>query len=99
MAANKLQQWLEQIRKTLPEEISCSECFDWISTYVDLEQSGQPAALQMPQLKSHLDQCGVCHQEYELLRALAQVESQDSPPSLEELQECLRNKLSGLNRD
>ncbi len=94
MAVNKLQQWLEQIRKTLPEEISCSECFDWISTYVDLEQGGEPAGLHMPQLKSHLEQCVVCHQEYDLLRELALADNQGSPPCLEELQDSLRKKLS-----
>ncbi len=73
------------ISNTRDEELSCTECFDLISRYVDLEAVGGDVARAMPSLAQHLHQCGVCHEEYEVLRDLARadaagVPSVDDPP-------------------
>jgi hypothetical protein len=66
--------FLHQIEETQDAELSCSECFEHISDYVDLELAGQPAAERLPRLLQHLAQCRVCREEYEVLRDLAALE-------------------------
>ena len=73
--------WLRQIEETQDEELSCSECFDQLSEYVDLELEGQPAAERLPRLRQHLAQCRVCREEYEVLRDLARLDSEPDSPS------------------
>ena len=73
-------QLLRQIQDTQDEELSCSECFEQISTYVDLEAAGEPAAERLPLFQQHLDQCGVCRAEYEVLSDLARLEAQGGLP-------------------
>lgn len=90
--ATKLKSWLKLIQATQPEEISCSECFEHVSTYVELEVTGEPAPKLMPQLKQHIDQCQVCREEYELIRELAQAEAEEHPPEVEELKESIRQQ-------
>lgn len=78
MDASQFQRWLRQIHDTEVEELSCSECFDLVSHYVDRELAGEPADEQLPRLKQHLDQCRVCREEYELLRDLARLEADEA---------------------
>jgi len=85
----RLERWLQNIYKTQDEEISCSECFDLVSHFVDLELSGEDAAAGMPQLKQHLDQCAACREEYETLRDLARLENEDELPSSDDLQDLI----------
>jgi hypothetical protein len=66
------------IADTREQELSCTECFDAIAAYVDLEAGGGDAAATLPALAQHLRQCGVCREEYEALRELARA---DDPPS------------------
>jgi len=86
---SKLQHWLRQIYQTEEEEISCSECLDLVSHYVDLEIAGESAQEKLPRLKQHLDQCRVCHEEYEVLRDLARLEAEGRAPTLDELRKSL----------
>jgi hypothetical protein len=51
-----------------------------VSWYVDLEAGGGDAARAMPALAQHLHQCGVCHEEYEVLRDLARADVDGAPP-------------------
>ncbi|MGQ0602119.1 MAG: hypothetical protein ACT4QE_10550 [Anaerolineales bacterium] len=85
----KLQHWLRQIYQTEEEEISCSECLDLVSDYVDLEIAGEAAREKLPLLKQHLDQCGVCLEEYEVLRDLARLEAEGRAPALDEPRKSL----------
>lgn len=64
---------LRQLQETQDQELSCSDCFDQISDYVDLELAGQPVAERLPMLRQHLVQCGVCREEYQVLRELARL--------------------------
>lgn len=70
-----LEGWLAQLLATQEHEISCSECFDALSEYVDRELAQREPDERMQQLAQHLGQCSVCREEYEILRALAAAES------------------------
>lgn len=85
MQKNRFERWLQNIHNTQDEEISCSECFDRVSHFVEVELSGDDAAAKMPQLKQHLDQCPACHAEYETLRDLQRLENNDELPSVDDL--------------
>jgi hypothetical protein len=87
---SKLSRWLKKVQETQEEEISCSECLDQVSQYVDLELATGEAARRMPQLRQHLDQCRVCSEEYQVLRDLARLEAENDLPTHEELAGKLR---------
>lgn len=89
MNRDRFESWLRNIFETQDEEISCTECFDLVSRFVELEVSGQDAAAKMPQLKQHLDQCPACRSEYETLRDLRRQEEQGGMPSLDDLQDLI----------
>ena len=89
MQKDRFERWLQNIYHTQEEEISCSECFDAVSHYVEVEVSGQDAAAKMPQLRQHLDQCPACRAEYETLRDIRQLEEEGEPPSLDDLQNLI----------
>ena len=75
MNQSKFEWTIRRIYETRDDEISCSECFDYLSTYVDLETLTADAAKQMPHVKQHLNQCRVCREEYETLLDLARQEA------------------------
>lgn len=84
--------WLKRIRDTRVDEIDCSACLDRISAYVDLELSTGDAAQRMPEVRQHVDQCGVCFDEYQVLRDLARLEREGDTPSTDELIERLKKR-------
>jgi hypothetical protein len=75
---------LRHIRETADQELSCTECFELVPRYVDVEVAGQDADAAVPGLRQHLDRCAVCREEYETLRDLARLEAQGRPPSIDE---------------
>jgi hypothetical protein len=89
MQKNCFERWLQTIQSTQEQEISCSECFDLVSHFVELELSGADAAAQMPQLRQHLSQCAACHQEYETLRDLQQLENKGQDLSVDDLKDMI----------
>ena len=90
MQTNRFERWLQNIHATQDDELSCSECFDQVSHFVELELSGMDAAQQMPQLEQHLSQCPACQQEYETLRDLGQLEDKGELPSVDDLQDLIK---------
>ena len=90
MQKDRLERWLQNIHSTQDEEISCSECFDIVSHFVDVELSGENALTRMPEVKQHLDQCAACREEYEALRDLQRLENDDGLPSLDDLQNLIQ---------
>jgi hypothetical protein len=76
---------LRQLEETQDQELSCSECFEQLSDYVDLELAGQPVAERLPMLRQHLAQCGVCREEYTVLRELAQLTATGELPADDDL--------------
>lgn len=89
MERGRFRNWLKNIYETRDEEISCTECFDRVSHFVELETSGGDPVAKMPQLKLHLDQCQACRDEYETLRDLARLEARDGAPSLDDLRDLI----------
>jgi hypothetical protein len=85
MNQDRFYAWLRNIQDTREVEISCTECFDLTSRFVELETSGRDAAAELPQVKNHFDQCRACREEYETLRDLVNLEDQDDAPSLDDL--------------
>ncbi len=80
MERGRFKNWLKNIFETRDEENYCTECFDPVSHFVELEASGENASAQMPKLKQHLDQCKACREEYETLRDLARFENEGGVP-------------------
>ena len=70
-----LRRFLRNIAETDDDEISCTECFDLAPQYVDLEVAGTVSEHTLPRLTQHLQQCGVCREEYEILRDLVRLEA------------------------
>jgi hypothetical protein len=87
MQKNRFEHWLQNIHTTQEAEISCSECFDLVSHFVEVELSGADAAAQMPQLTQHLNQCPACREEYETLRDLQRLENQGELPAVDDLRD------------
>ncbi len=85
MKSDRFGRWLNSIFHTQDEEISCSECFDALSHFVDVELAGKNAAVEMPQVRQHLEQCAACREEYETLRDLQRLENEGGAPSVDEL--------------
>lgn len=90
MKRDRFENWLRNIYETKDEEIYCTECFDLVSRFVELEASGENAVAKMPQVKQHLDQCQACREEYETLRELRRLEDEGGTPSLDDLQDLIR---------
>lgn len=89
MERGRFEKWLRNIYETQDDEISCTECFDQISRFVELETSGRDAAAELPQVKQHLNQCPACHEEYETLRDIVRLENQGDAPSLDDLRDSI----------
>jgi hypothetical protein len=89
MKKDRFERWLQSIYKTQDEEILCSECFDLVSHFVEVELSGADAAREMPQVEQHLSQCPACRQEYETLRDLQRLENEGNLPSTDDLKGLL----------
>ena len=89
MQRKRFENWLKNIYNTQDKEISCTECFDLVSPFVELEASGEDAATKLPQVKQHLDQCRACREEYEVLRDLIRRDNQGDLPELEDLRHSI----------
>lgn len=70
-----IERLLQKVSDTEAEEISCSECFDLLSTGVELELAGATATPVFARLAQHLGQCGVCQEEFETLRDFVRSEA------------------------
>jgi hypothetical protein len=80
MDRHLIERLLRQVSHTEAEEISCSECFDLLSTGVELELAGATAAPAFARLAQHLGQCAVCREEFETLRDLVRSEGEGQTP-------------------
>ena len=89
MNPSPLERLLRLAARTEDEELSCSECFDVLPQYVDLEIGGQAPDSQLPIFRQHLEQCAVCREEYETVRELARLEAEGRSPSIDDLRRSL----------
>ena len=90
MDRERFNRWLRNIYETQDVEISCTECSELVSRFIELEISGRDVAAEMPQVKQHLSQCRACREEYEVLRDLIHLEDQGDPLSLDDLRGSIR---------
>lgn len=85
MKRERFEVWLRNIFETQEVEISCTECFELVSGFVEVEASGRDAVDELPYVKQHLEQCHACRDEYESLRDLRRVEDSTGLPALQDL--------------
>ena len=89
MSASRFERLLRLAARTQDEELSCSECFEVLPQYVDLEIAGQAPDSRLPTFRQHLEQCAVCREEYEMVRELARLEAEGRSPSIDDLRRTL----------
>ncbi len=85
MESFELDRWISQIAKTEAEEISCSDCLEMVSEYVEKEVAGQAAGERLARVGQHLGQCRVCREEYEVLKELVELDERGETPSIDAL--------------
>ena len=66
---------IERLLGPIGDELSCDECFELLDEYVELEVVGVDVDARLPGLRTHLDGCPACKEDYESLRALIVAES------------------------
>ncbi len=76
--------WLDQIYSTTTTEIDCDQLQLLLPAYVDFDVAGDDPGDRLPQVKAHLAQCPDCAEEYEGLRAVAELEAHGGLPQVEE---------------
>ncbi|HEX9077207.1 MAG TPA: hypothetical protein VF932_15580 [Anaerolineae bacterium] len=89
MKVSTLERALRHVYDAKEKEMLCSEFFEQIAEYVDREIVGEQVAQHLPEVKYHLEHCGVCGEEYETLRDLARLEASGRMPSVDELKKSL----------
>jgi hypothetical protein len=89
VSVSKFERLLRLASRTQEQELSCTECFDVLPQYVDLEVAGAGPARQLPLFRQHLEQCAVCREEYETVRELARLEAEGRSPSIDDLRRSL----------
>ncbi len=85
MDEQKLNEWINRVLETEEEEISCTDCFDMISSFVDHEETGKPLDPSMARIIVHLKQCKACRDEYEMLREIVGLEAARQLPTINKL--------------
>jgi hypothetical protein len=86
---SKLERALRLVYDAKEKEMLCSEFFELLAEYVDREIAGEEVERRLPEVKYHLEHCGVCGEEYETLRDLARLEAAGRMPTLDELKKSL----------
>jgi hypothetical protein len=81
--------WLRNIYETQDVEISCTECFELVSSLVEAEVSGRDVAAEFPRVTQHLEQCRACRDEFESLLDLRHVEDSSGLMSLQDLRDLI----------
>jgi hypothetical protein len=56
------------LTKTQEHELYCDDCLCQLARFVEHKLAGQTFCEAMAQIQQHLDDCGECHEEYEMLR-------------------------------
>ena len=62
-----LDKLVRMVAETREEEIGCEECLEQLDRFVEMRLSGLDAAQAMPLVQDHLDKCGDCREEFEML--------------------------------
>ena len=59
---------LEMVAATRDQELPCDACLADIAAFVDQQLTGKPLEAALQAVQEHLDRCGSCTEEYQLLR-------------------------------
>ena len=78
MKQPNLERWVTQILATNEQEISCSDCLERLSEYVERALAQSKPDARMLAVEQHIGQCRVCREEYEILRDLVLLESSNA---------------------
>jgi hypothetical protein len=62
-----LDKLVRMVAETREEEIGCDECLEQLDRFVEMRLSGLDTAAAMPLAQDHLEKCGDCHEEFEML--------------------------------
>jgi hypothetical protein len=62
-----LDKLVRMVAETREEEIGCDECFERMDRFVEMRLSGLDATAAMPLVQDHLEKCGDCREEFEML--------------------------------
>jgi hypothetical protein len=85
---------LRAIQVTQNVEIDCTTCLDRVPVYVEGMLSGADAAQDMPEVHVHLALCQDCHEEYEALRDVAELDASGGLPEKASLLQQLQHERS-----
>jgi hypothetical protein len=58
---------VKMVANTKEVELSCDEVFELLDQYAEMVLRGEDVSEFMPDVKHHLDLCGECKEEYEVL--------------------------------
>jgi hypothetical protein len=83
---------LRAIQLTQNVEIDCTTCLDRVPVYVERVLSGADAAQHMPDVHVHLALCQDCHEEYEALRDVAELDASGGLPAKSSLLRQLQHE-------
>lgn len=72
MPPDQIAGMVRMVAGTRPDELSCDECFEQLDRFAELHLAGKSAAEALPLVQDHLDRCGDCREEFELLLASLQ---------------------------
>ncbi len=61
------------------EEMSCSDYFELLPRYAELEAIGEDAAARLPDVRHHMHQCPECEEVYFGLREILRGEKKSDP--------------------
>jgi hypothetical protein len=61
---------IERLLGPIGDQLSCDQCFVLLDEYVELEHVGSDVDARLPGLRTHLEGCPACKEDYESLRAL-----------------------------
>jgi hypothetical protein len=76
MAPDQVASMVRMVAGTRPDELGCDECFEQLDRFAELHLAGKSVAEAMPLVQDHLDRCGDCREEFELLLASLQAAAQ-----------------------
>lgn len=62
-----LDKLVRMVAETREEEIGCDECLEQLDRFVEMRLSGLDTAAAMPLVQDHLEKCGDCREEFEML--------------------------------
>lgn len=69
LGSHQLRELVRGIATARPDEIACDECFEQLSSFVEMTLAGKDTTAAMPLVQDHLDRCGDCGEEFEALLA------------------------------